>query len=160
MTFSLRGYDFVAILSGTLLLALLSGCAPGKRPFLTARMCLTRPGEVHQLLQLLRRTADEEGLTYFDRTEETRKEAKALRNPITRPDGFILNVGALASDGMGFTASELGGNHYQIGLGFSESRRPGQAQELAVKVIGDLRKHWRVDVFPDGRPLHPAENCT
>src|SRR5690606_24917 len=90
---------------------LLSACAQGERPFLTARVCLPASADVNDFIRVIQKVAASHHMRFFDRTAETRAESDAIAKGILEYSipKFVLNIGALAPDGMGVTASQLDG---------------------------------------------------
>jgi hypothetical protein len=137
----------------------ITGCFYGKRPFLNARVCLTRRDDIVQFVELVRYLGRNEHMTYFDRSAETRLERAANPNAIARKDGFTVNLGITRPDGMGVTAGELGGSGYQIALGFSDGSNRTEARQFAIAVIREIRKRWPVQVIPGSLGVQPSNDC-
>jgi hypothetical protein len=110
---------------------------------------------VDKFVTLLRTAAHENGLSYFDRTEDTTQEYDNLK--LHRP--FVLNIGALRKDGMGVTASAIGGAGYQIALGFSAGTDTNDAHQFATYFLSVLRQRWPTEVFPGSQGVKPSEKC-
>lgn len=149
------------LLIATTLVLLLSSCSTGKRPIATARVCLPDPSDVGQLVTLLRMTGQTYGMTFFDQTQETRADRKALgdANKSFRTDGFVLNAGVLRPDGMGVTVNELAGPGLQVALGFSQGKDAGEAKKFTEAVSHKIEQRWRIQLFEDGSGVQPFDHC-
>jgi hypothetical protein len=91
------------------LAAAISGCAPGKRPFLIGQICLANEQDVSLFTQELRMIANSEGGTFIDSSEETERNLHAVGNPnvekaIGRP---VIDVGIELGHGIGLMAGNL-----------------------------------------------------
>jgi hypothetical protein len=140
----------------------ISGCAQGEPPIAIARVCLPQLSDVSQFKLLVRQWAKSSRLEYFDRSEDTKKELQAIGNPSPnhRSDGFILNIGSVGSDGLGVTASELGGQGYQVALGFSSGRNKSDTQRFIDAAISDLKRRWIVNLLNGKSGVEPMASCT
>lgn len=141
--------------------SLFVSCSRQAPPFLTARVCLPTRDDVAAFKALLEESAGRSGLQYFDRSSETSSELAATQTPTPakRPDGFVLNAGALDREGRGVTAFHLNGPGYQVALGFSRGGSEHRADEFAGAFLSALRTKWSVRVQPGASPVQPAETC-
>jgi hypothetical protein len=148
--------------AAALLVMSLNGCSEGRRPVAMARVCLPKLDDVSQFKTVIQQLGQSYGLEYFDRSDETKKEIQAIGIPNAFPqsNGFVLNLGALRSDGMGVTAGQLGGPGYQVGLGFSAGRSQAETQRFIDAAISDLKRHWVVDVSSGELGVQPMATCT
>lgn len=149
------------VLASMVILLSLNACSGGKPPIETARVCLPKPSDVPEFVKLLRETGKAHGMTFFDRTAETRVELNALENAngATRADGFVLNIGVLRPDGMGVTVSELPGPGWQVALGFSSANDLAEAERFTQAVTHILGRHWRVELIPGAAGVQPFDHC-
>ncbi len=138
-----------------LLACVLPGCAPGKRPFLIAQVCLSTAEEVTTFTRELKSIARSEGVKFIDNSENTQNELHAIGNPhlektMTRP---IINMGIERGHGIGLIANNVGSPGGEVAIGFSEGWNPPAAHQFAQRVIGELKQHWPIEIVPN-----PAES--
>jgi hypothetical protein len=140
----------------------IAGCAPGKRPFLIAQVCLRTAQDVTEFTQQLQLIAKSEGAKFIDDSQNTEKHLRAAGNAnvdkmISRP---VINMGIEPGHGIGLTAANLGlGNG--VAIGFSEGSNPPEAHKFADRVISQLGQHWRLEFVanPAQSGALPMENC-
>jgi hypothetical protein len=82
--------------------AAIFGCAPGKRPFLIAQVCLGTAEDVATFRRELESIAQSEGVRFIDDGLNTQSE---LRETMTRP---VINMGMERGHGIGLTARNVG----------------------------------------------------
>jgi hypothetical protein len=138
-----------------LIACVLPGCAPGKRPFLIAQVCLSTAEDVATFTRELQSIAQSEGVRFIDNSENTENELHAIGNPhlqktMTRP---VINMGMERGQGIGLIANNVGSQGGEVAIGFSEGWNPQPAHQFAQRVIGKLKQHWHVEFVPN-----PAES--
>jgi hypothetical protein len=139
------------------LVGALFGCTPGKRPFLTAQVCVRDAQELAQFTRAIQLIAQSEGMRFFDRSEESERELKGLHSSaLTIP---TVNMSASKANGVWFVATNLGLPRYQLAVSFSEGSNPVEAHRLAEDVVRKLQAQWHVKIVPAGRGALPIENC-
>jgi hypothetical protein len=142
--------------------SVLSGCAPGKRPFLIAQVCLANAQDVSTFTSELRSIANLEGGRFVDDSENTQRDLHAIGNAnvdkmISRP---VINIGVERGHGVGLMAGNIGlGNG--VAIGFSEGSNPPEARKFAQMVIRKLEERWHVEIVPNPAESGalPMKNC-
>ena len=148
----------VAILVG----ACMSGCAPGKRPFLIAQMCLPTEQEVTIFTQQLQQIAMSEGAKFVDDSRNTEKYLRDVGNAnVDKMIGrHIINMGIERGHGIGLMAGNLSLGH-GVAIGFSEGSDPSEAHKFSDRVLNQLGQHWHVEFVPNPADsgASPMANC-
>jgi hypothetical protein len=144
-----------------LILLMLLGCAPGKRPFLMVQMCLSDQGGVTTFVEEMRSIATSQRMEFLDNSADTARGLDAVGyTGRERNDGSpVINLGIQQKDGKGAFAGNQGLPGYQVAIGFSEGSKPDEAREFAALVVKRLEQRWPVQVVPDGKGAMPLEGC-
>src|SRR5579859_1782768 len=87
-------------------LGLLSGCAPGKRPFLVVQVCLRDQPNLALFTSMMKSIAQSEGMTFMDRSAATEVELKATDRVLDKlkQNTPVVNLGIQGKDGIGMSA--------------------------------------------------------
>jgi len=148
---------------GALVIAslLLTGCAPGKRPFLMVQMCLSNQQGVEEFISELKSVASEEKLELIDNSRNAQQELKQLGSADgERPDGSrLIDIRLTRKDGMGLGAINVGLPGYQVAVGFAEGSSLPEAQQFANRTLVRFRTHWLVAPVPDGAGAQAMAGC-
>lgn len=148
------GKKVLAAFAAFVVAAGISGCAPGKRPFLIAQLCLRTTQDVAAFTQELELIAKSEGAIFIDGSKNTEKDLRGVGNAnvdqmISRP---LINMGIERGHGIGLMAGNLGlGNG--VAIGFSEGSNPTEAHKFADRVVSELGQKWHLEFVPN-----PAES--
>lgn len=139
----------------------LSGCAPGKPPFLLAQVCLGSAAEVTAFKQEVQSIARTERMTHVDNSGPTGRDLKAIQADETAniDTERVIDIDISRPDGVGMSAGNLGLPGFQVAVGFSEGLDPGGAREFASRVINRLKNRWRVEIVPNGRGAFGMRDC-
>ena len=115
--------------------AVLIDCRAGKDPLLMAQLCFSNKEAQSAYVKTLQSIAETEGLQFSDTSGSTQRGLDTIGYVGTeRGDGTaVLNIGAVRSDGMGFTAVNLGLPGYQVLMGFAEGSNPREARQFAQR---------------------------
>jgi hypothetical protein len=135
------------------------GCTPGKRPFLMVQMCLQDERELADLTRIMKSIAESNGLTFVDRSQETKAELNEIRKSAPNTPIATLNIGTIDPDGVGFSAGNLGMGSTEVVVGFSEGSNSSKAHLLADTVVKELQLHWKLETVPSDKGAFPNPNC-
>ena len=140
---------------------LVTGCAPGKRPFMMVEMCLSNEQGVEEFIKELKSTASAETLDFVDNSSNAQRELKELGyNDGLRPGGGrVIDIRLTRRDGMGIGAANVGLPGYQVAMGFSEGSDAGEAKNFANRTLMRFKRHWLVEVVPNGTGAKPMAGC-
>ncbi len=143
------------VLTALALAGTLYGCAPGKRPFLIAQVCLRNVQDVTTFTRELQLIAESERVRLIDNSANTQRELQAIGNPHlenTLRRG-VINIGVERGHGVGLMASNVGSPGGEVAIGFSEGSNAPEAHRFAQMVVSKLEEHWHVEIVPN-----PAES--
>ena len=143
------------VLTALALAGTLYGCAPGKRPFLIAQICLAGSQDLSDFTRELQSIAQAERGRFIDTSADTKRGLGTVGYASAeRTKGSpVVNMGIDLGHGVGVTVSNLGLPGFQVALGFSEGSKPREAHRFAEAVIRKLEARWRVQTVPN-----PAES--
>jgi hypothetical protein len=104
------------VLTAFALAGTLSGCAPGKGPFLIAQVCLKNTQDLEAFTREMQLIAQSDRARFIDRSADTQKEFDALGHPRegarTTP---VVNMGIERGNGIGLMVGNLGLPGYEVG---------------------------------------------
>ena len=88
----------------------LTGCTPGKRPFLMVQMCLSNAKGIEEFVEELKSVAAAEKLEFVDNSGNAQGELDALSDPNAKRTGGsrMLDLRLTRNDGMGIGAGNVG----------------------------------------------------
>ena len=88
----------------------LTGCTPGKRPFLMVQMCLSNAKGIEEFVEELKSVAAAEKLEFVDNSGNAQGELDALSDPNVKRTGGsrMLDLRLTRNDGMGIGAGNVG----------------------------------------------------
>ena len=88
----------------------LTGCTPGKRPFLMVQMCLSNAKGIEEFVEELKAVAAAEKLEFVDNSGNAQGELDALSDPNAKRTGGsrMLDLRLTRNDGMGTGAGNVG----------------------------------------------------
>ena len=88
----------------------LTGCTPGKRPFLMVQMCLSNAKGIEEFVEELKSVAAAEKLEFVDNSGNAQGELDALSDPNAKRTGGsrMLDLRLTRNDGMGLGAGNVG----------------------------------------------------
>ena len=140
---------------------LLGGCAPGKRPFLMVKMCLSNEQGVAEFIDELKATASAEKLEFVDNSGNAERELKEAGYAGRERTGGsrVIDVRVIRNDGMGIGAANVGLPGFQMAMGFSKGSNALEAQNFANRTLVRFRKHWLVESVPSGAGAKPMAGC-
>lgn len=150
------------VLTAFALAGTLSGCAPGKGPFLIAQVCLKNTQDLEAFTREMQLIAQSDRARFIDRSADTQKEFDALGHPRegarTTP---VVNMGIERGNGIGLMVGNLGLPGYEVAVGFSEGTNPPEAHRFARMVVGKLQEHWHVEFVSDPQKSGalPMQGC-
>ena len=154
-TMNTRSYIIIAALLVSVI-GLLFGCTSGKHAFLTVQVCLRDKQDIERLANMMKSTAQLEGMTFTDDSENAQSELSTLG---TAPNYRIISLWVSRDDGQGMTASNLGLHAYQVAIGFGEGSNTVEAHKFAESFIGKLKQWWHVYYVPAGEGAFPMKTC-
>jgi hypothetical protein len=141
---------------------LLTGCAPGKRPFLMVQMCLSNEQGVEEFIDELRSIAAADKLEFIDNSSNAERglnETGYVGNERTG-GSRVMDIRVVRRDGMGIGATNVGLPGYQVAMGFAEGGSTAvEAQDFAKRVLSRLKKRWSVELVPTGAGAGPMAAC-
>lgn len=140
---------------------LLTGCAPGKHPFLMVQMCLSNQQGVEDFVEELKSVASAEKLEFVDNSSNAQQELKAVGySGRERTDGSrVIDVRVMRNDGMAIGATNVGLPGFQMAMGFSEGSSAVEARNFANRTLARFRKHWSIESVPSGTGAKPMADC-
>lgn len=140
------------------LLSTPQGRAASGRPFLVVQLCLRNERNMALFIDAIKSAAQSEHIGYGDRSEVTQKEMTALG---ISPKYKVINIGWAGTEGVGWSASNIGLSAYQVTVAFwvSGAADPAAAHRFADDVVGALKKNWQVYDVPRGRGAVPLKDC-
>jgi hypothetical protein len=139
----------------------LGGCSRAQESFLSVQTCVADQQGVAELKDMMRSTAQSEGLQFIDNSAQQASALKdvgadkALKRDVSR----AIDVHIEGKDGLGVTAGNLGLPPYQVALGFTEGADPAKAHRLSDRLVQTLSQRWHVEVVPAGEGAMPMKTC-
>ncbi len=140
---------------------LLTGCAPGKHPFLMVQMCLSSEQGVEAFVDELRSVAAAEKMEFVDNSRNAEQELKGVGyagRERTRGNR-VIDVRVMRKDGMAIGATNVGLPGFQMAMGFSEGSSAVETQNFANRTLARFRKHWSMESVPSGAGAKPMADC-
>jgi hypothetical protein len=139
------------------------GCAPGKRPFLMAEVCLTDTQNLSAFTHEIQSIAQSEGMTFIDDSAVTERNLDTIGTPnqkktLSRP---VINMGIERGNEVVSMIGNVGLPDHQLVVGFSEGSNPVDAHRFAQMVVSKLEEHWHVEIVPNPAESGalPMKNC-
>ena len=157
-----RLWPLVFALTACALAGTLPGCAPGKRPFLIAQVCLRDPQDLQAFTREMQLIAQSDAARFIDRSADTHNELDTLGHPREGARTIpVVNMGIERGRGIGLMVSNLGLPGYEVAVGFSEGSNLADARKFAQTVVGKLEERWHVEFVPDPEKsgAFPMKNC-
>ncbi len=145
----------------TIVSLLLTGCSPGKRPFLMVQMCLLNEQGVGEFVDELKSVASEEKLEFTDNSSNAQRELKEVGYAGHERTGGsrVIDIRVVREDGMGIGAANVGLPGFQMAMGFSEGSSAAEAQNFANRTLARFKKRWLVELVPSGAGAKPMVGC-
>ncbi len=140
---------------------LLTGCVPGKRPFLMVQMCLSNEQGAEEFIDELKSIAGAQKLEFIDNSSNAERglnETGYVGHERTN-GSRVMDIRVVRRDGMGIGATNVGLPGYQIAMGFSEGSNSGEARDFAKRVLQRFKKRWLVELVPTGAGSRPSTGC-
>lgn len=126
--------------------------AIGKRPFKMIQFCVHDQEGVRRFKQTLGTIAKDEGMQFFDCSEELDRQLARSKVEVKHP---VVYVGVKRGDGSGLEAGSLGLDRFEIAIGFSEGKMPAEARSFSVRVERALAERWNVHAIPAHKGATP-----
>jgi hypothetical protein len=138
-----------------------NGCTNTQEESIAVDICLGNQRGVERFLNIMRRIATDEHMTFIDRSTRTRRDLDIIGQGElgSSRGGPTINVGVEGKGGLGLTAGNIGLSPYQVAVGFTNGPNSAAGLRFSDVVIRTLEKEWNVRRIPNNEGSKPLTNC-
>src|SRR5919109_3991946 len=131
--------------------ALPYACTRVESPFRLVHLCVNDTNGIVLLKRKLEAIASKHQLEFRDDSDAASRDLAVVGYDEGNGEKAksVINYLGIRSDGMGFSATNLGLPAYQISLSFSHGSDPKEAARFADAVVAQLRQDWTVEDAPE-----------